>query len=188
MKKQLAFFVDAKRCIGCFTCAMACKNQYHQDAGIKWRDVHPLAPKDYPLTERAFYSLACNHCEKPACLAACPFKAYHKREDGIVAFDRSKCKGAGYCVDACPYGAPKYNTEALKAEKCNFCFQRQDAGLKPACVQGCPTKALQVVDLATFKEPGTVHYPPGFAKADTNPSIRFRVAATPKIAERKKQD
>jgi Fe-S-cluster-containing dehydrogenase component len=167
---------------------MACKNQYHQDPGIKWRDVHPLGPEAYPLTERAFYSLACMHCEKPACLAACPVNAYYKRPDGIVVLDRNKCVGAGDCIEACPYGAPKFNVKVGKSEKCEFCFQRQDAGLKPACVQGCPTGALQVVDLATFKEAGAVHYPPGFAKAKTNPSIRFRVAAVPKVAERKNEN
>jgi Fe-S-cluster-containing dehydrogenase component len=39
MKKQLGFYVDAKRCIGCFACAMACKNQYHQASGVVWRQV-----------------------------------------------------------------------------------------------------------------------------------------------------
>ena len=47
MKKQNAFFVDTRRCIGCFSCAMACKNQYHQPAGVKWRDVFPIDEEFY---------------------------------------------------------------------------------------------------------------------------------------------
>lgn len=41
MTKQYGFFIDADRCIGCFTCAMACKNQYHQEEGVIWRQVYP---------------------------------------------------------------------------------------------------------------------------------------------------
>ena len=39
MAKQLGFLVDANLCIGCSTCAMACKNQYHQEVGVVWRQL-----------------------------------------------------------------------------------------------------------------------------------------------------
>ena len=57
MKKQYAFYIDAERCIGCFTCAMACKNQYHQPETVIWRQVYPIKEEIYPHRERAFYSL-----------------------------------------------------------------------------------------------------------------------------------
>ena len=60
MTKQLGFYVDVERCIGCFTCAMACKNQYHQEKGVIWRQVYPISQQIYPHRESAFYSLACN--------------------------------------------------------------------------------------------------------------------------------
>ena len=89
MKKQYGFFIDTERCIGCFTCAMACKNQYHQPETVVWRQVYPISEEIYPYSERAFYSLACNHCENPACLNVCPVKAYYKREDGIVVHEQA---------------------------------------------------------------------------------------------------
>lgn len=52
MAKQLAFLVDSERCMGCFTCAMACKNQYHQEKGVLWRKVYPLAEAIYPLVNQ----------------------------------------------------------------------------------------------------------------------------------------
>ncbi|GAB4267916.1 MAG: 4Fe-4S dicluster domain-containing protein [Deferrisomatales bacterium] len=184
MKRQWAFFVDAEKCIGCFTCAMACKNQYRLEPGVKWRDVFALRDPVYPHRDRAFYSLACNHCENPrGCVGACPVGAYTKRsEDGVVVHDQDKCIGCGNCVRSCPYGAPRYNPVLKKAEKCSFCHERLDAGRKPACVQGCPTGALELVDLSTFREGGVTQYPPGFLRApELNPSIRFRAPRQPAI-------
>ena len=186
MKKQLAFYIDAERCIGCFTCAMACKNQYHQEEGVVWRYVYDLKEEIYPHRERAFYSLACNHCKNPTCLNVCPVKAYYKRdEDGIVVHEQEKCIGCGNCIRSCPYGAPRYNPVAKKAEKCSFCWQRIDAGLKPACVQSCPVEALQLVDLAELDQTGLTQYPAGFPKfPKLDPSVRFRLPRLPKFIRR----
>ena len=180
-KNQVAFFVDVRRCIGCFSCAMACKNQYHQPPGVVWRYVYSLKEEIYAHHERAFLSLACNHCEHPTCLEVCPVEAYTKREkDGVVVHHQDKCIGCGNCIRSCPYGAPRYNPELKKAEKCSFCWERQDAGLKPACVLGCPTKALQIVRLADFKRPGTLQYIAGFPRMTAlNPSVRFNPPRQP---------
>jgi DMSO reductase iron-sulfur subunit len=186
MAKQLAFSVDADRCIGCFTCAMACKNQYHQEKGVIWRKVYPLAVEIYPHRERAFYSLACNHCENPVCLRVCPVKAYYKRKkDGIVVHQQDRCIGCRNCIRSCPYGAPQFNPVLKKAEKCSFCWQRIDAGLLPACVHACPVQALQLVDLSRFDATGLVHYAPGFPKfPSVNPSVRFRLPRLPLVVRR----
>ena len=183
MKKQLGFYVDAKRCIGCFACAMACKNQYHQASGVVWRQVYPLKEEIYPHHERAFYSLSCNHCEHPVCMEVCPASAYTKREqDGVVMHHQERCIGCGNCVRSCPYGAPRFNPVTERAEKCSLCWQRLDAGIDPACVKSCPTNALRLINLATFNEPNALQFPPGYPRMPRlNPSTRFRQAELPKI-------
>ncbi len=64
MRKQLGFFVDVRRCIGCFTCAMACKNQYHQPTGVKWRDVFPINEELRYLTPWKPTYLSVNYLRK----------------------------------------------------------------------------------------------------------------------------
>jgi formate-dependent nitrite reductase membrane component NrfD len=56
---------------------------------------------------------------------------------------------------ACPYDAIFINPEDGAAEKCNFCAQRIDIGLEPACVVVCPTEAILVGDLNDTGSPVT---------------------------------
>lgn len=72
---------------------MACKSFNQLEPERFWRYVYPLDKAIYPHEERAFYSLACNHCENPACLAACPVEAYTKRDDGVVVHNPERCIG-----------------------------------------------------------------------------------------------
>lgn len=181
MSKRYAFLLDMDKCIGCRGCAMACKNFNQLEPGMVWRQVYPLDESIYPHRERAFLSLSCNHCDDPACLRACPVAAYEKRDDGIVVHHQDKCIGCTNCVRSCPYGAPRFNKEAKHAEKCSMCVERLEAGLMPACVQGCVTGALQLIDLAKFEETNAVQYPAGYpVMKRLNPSTRFILPKMPR--------
>jgi len=80
----------------------------------------------------------CNHCLNPACVAACPSGALHKRgEDGIVLVDQDRCRGWRACVPACPYKKVYYNWQTGKSEKCILCFPRIESGQAPACFHAC---------------------------------------------------
>jgi Fe-S-cluster-containing dehydrogenase component len=185
MAKQLGFFVDSSLCTGCNTCAMACKNQYHQAAGLFYREVYSLSLELFPHRDRAFYSLACNHCGRPVCLEGCPVGAYRKRADGVVVQDNAKCIGCEQCVRSCPFGAPRYNATTKRAEKCGLCHERLDDGRDPSCVQGCPTGALKLVDLLDAPEPEGERFPPGFPpESKPDPSVRFRPARQPVVVRR----
>ena len=93
-------------------------------------------------------SHSCMHCTNPTCLSVCPAAAFTKRKDGIVVLDRSKCTGCGLCKAACPYDAIVISKIDGKAAKCNMCVELLDAGLNPACVDGCPVKCLKVGNVA----------------------------------------
>jgi ferredoxin len=45
---------------------------------------------------------------------------------------------------SCPFDIPKfeYHSWNPRIQKCNLCWERLEAGEKPACVEACPTDAL----------------------------------------------
>jgi tetrathionate reductase subunit B len=47
----------------------------------------------------------------------------------------------------CPYDARYVNPRVNIVEKCYWCEQRVDRGLKPACVHACPSGARSFGDL-----------------------------------------
>ncbi|KKM12073.1 chemotaxis protein CheY [Clostridiales bacterium PH28_bin88] len=105
--------------------------------GPNWEE--DVGAGDYPNVWYFYLARPCNHCTKPACVAACPRKAVYKRdEDGIVLIDQERCRGYRYCVRACPYKKPYFNAIRYKSEKCIFCFPRVEQGVPPACVGQCP--------------------------------------------------
>ena len=89
-------------------------------------------------------SIACMHCQDPACVAACPTEAIHQRPDGIVLIDSARCAGCRYCEWACPYGALSFDPSTGRMTKCDMCVDLIDAGEDPWCVASCVTRALEV--------------------------------------------
>ena len=191
--KQLGFYVDASKCTGCKTCAVACKDKNNLPVGMNFRHVTEFSGGRWWQDRStgawhedvfAYYvSVSCNHCEHPVCTTVCPTKAHHKREDGLVVIDAAKCIGCGMCAMACPYGAPQLDPEAHKMRKCDACQDRLTKGQNPICVDSCTQRALEFGDIEELRRKyGTcVAIAPLPSPAITKPNL---VITPPKNAKR----
>ena len=168
-KRVTGFLTDTTLCIGCKACEVACKEWNHvEDDGLNWSgysydntgalghstwrhvkfiEQPPVvgfggnAP-EIPATW-AFSSDVCKHCGVAGCLEACPTGAIVRGEFGNVYVQPDVCNGCSYCVVSCPFGVVEKNEADGRAFKCTFCYDRQRAGLKPACAQACPTESIK---------------------------------------------
>ncbi|GAA4878708.1 formate dehydrogenase FDH3 subunit beta [Ferrimonas pelagia] len=164
----MKFMCDTKRCIECNGCTVACKNENSEalEWGIQRRRVVTI--NDGQPGE-ASISVACMHCDDAPCMKVCPANVFSKTEDGIVLHDKERCIGCGYCLYACPFGAPQFPKKSVfggkgKMDKCTFCAggpnteagsaeekkqygaNRIAEGKLPMCAELCSTKALLAGD------------------------------------------
>ncbi|MGD9969399.1 MAG: DmsC/YnfH family molybdoenzyme membrane anchor subunit [Sulfuricurvum sp.] len=155
--EQYRFHFDATKCVGCRCCEVACNEQNNNPSEVKWRRVGEMEGGSFPETLTLFNSMSCNHCIDPACLIGCPTESYIKFDNGIVFHDDPSCIGCQYCTWNCPYGVPTYHSERHIVTKCHMCHERLAADQTPACVQACPSGAIEieVVNVEAWKE-GTI--------------------------------
>jgi len=173
-EKRLAMVVDTVRCIGCSTCALACKVENNLPNEIWWNRVLTVGGSEIDTPElrnghleMSYLTLACQHCENAPCVKVCPVGATFKNEDGVIMQDYDRCIGCRYCMVACPYtGVRQFNWEDPEydvpfpvggaevpahqkgtVEKCTFCAHRLEDGLEPACIEVCPARARTFGDL-----------------------------------------
>jgi Fe-S-cluster-containing dehydrogenase component len=104
-ERHWGMVIDTQKCIGCSSCAIACKAENVTPIGVSYMVVFDEEIGTYPNITRKFLPRPCMQCEKPSCVSVCPVKATYKRPDNVVVIDYEKCIGCRYCINACPYGA-----------------------------------------------------------------------------------
>lgn len=160
---RMGVLVDTTVCIGCRNCEWACKTAHDLETPPReaYEDPAPFAemrrPDDTALTVVNRYEnpgnpelpyavkVQCMHCDHPACVSACIVGAISKEENGAVLWDTDKCIGCRYCMVACPFQIPAFEYDKAlnpRIMKCDFCTERREKGLLPACVDTCPVEAL----------------------------------------------
>jgi formate dehydrogenase iron-sulfur subunit len=176
--EQYRFAFAMEACVGCHSCEAACAEQNGLPAGTAWRRVGEIEGGEFPHTRRLHLSMSCNHCLEPACLIGCPTEAYVKLDNGVVAHQADECIGCQYCTWNCPYSVPVFQPDRRIVTKCDMCLPRLEAGLEPACVGACPTKAISVekVNVAAWRDDHTAGDAPLLPSSDlTLSTTRYEV-------------
>jgi Fe-S-cluster-containing dehydrogenase component len=168
-----AMVIDLRKCIGCYSCMISCKQEHFLPPGMFWSRVVISETGTYPTVTKQMYPVGCNHCKEAACVKACPTRATTRREDGIVIIDSNKCVGCRYCLIACPYQQRTYHADGDKeyfpgqglteyeiigrklyplqtgtVVKCNFCVERIDKGIKEGLKPGVDREATPACVIA----------------------------------------
>ena len=134
--------IDYDKCVGCEMCVMRCSLDKTGMVNPAHARIHIVRHEE----EGIMMPAACRHCDEPRCLAVCPVNAISKDgATGLLHIDAETCIGCKLCVEACLYGGPTdVPREGRKAKQsarikviCDLC------GGKPACIEMCPTGAIQ---------------------------------------------
>lgn len=166
MAAKYGMVLDLDRCIGCYTCVVACKMVNGTRPDINYNGVETMEWGEYPQAHQRYLLTMCMHCENPSCVTVCPSGATYRVDDGAVLIDYDKCIGCGYCITACPYEQRHYVSEDETSfpghvapyeeessqrlglvEKCHFCHARVLKGDAPACTVHCPGQCRKFGDV-----------------------------------------
>jgi len=164
-RENLIIHAQPDLCMGCHACELACAV-----AHVEGHDLLSAVAAKLPLQPRihvvmvdgATMPMQCRQCEDAPCTKVCPTGAC-RQTDGQVEIIEQHCIGCKLCVMVCPFGAITVRSEVVAegisltnhgvATKCDLCvdFRAETGATEPACVQSCPTKAIQLVDLDEYR-------------------------------------
>lgn len=128
--------VNPEKCVGCSICEFACSLE-------KEAVLNPMKSRIRIIRGPPFIQLAttCRQCEDTPCIRACPEDALHQSEaTGAILVDAEKCNGCKWCLEACEFGAIRYDAAGDTVVICDLCDG------DPKCKEMCPEEAIDFVD------------------------------------------
>jgi len=143
--------VNIEKCLACKSCELACALTHSKSKVLEEAITESPKPQRTVTVEPAeefAVPMQCRHCEDAPCVTICPTQAIHRQRDNTpVLIDRDRCIGCNFCIIVCPFGVINITNDGKAVVKCDLCIERTQAGEEPACVEACPTGALQFCEL-----------------------------------------
>jgi carbon-monoxide dehydrogenase iron sulfur subunit len=145
--------VHLDRCTGCRTCELYCAVDRGSSGKtlLKAIQEHPL-PQSRVRVEgnnQVPIALQCRHCLQAPCLDACLTGALTRDpKSDMVVVQEDRCIACWTCTMFCPYGVIYPWPERKIALKCDRCAFMEN----PVCVDVCPCKALELVEIGNYEE------------------------------------
>jgi len=140
--------VHLDRCTGCKTCELYCAAERGSSGKtlLKALQESPLPQPRLRVegSNAAPLPFQCRHCLEAPCLEACLTGALVREpKSNLVVVQEDRCIACFTCTLFCPYGVIFPWPERKIALKCDRCAYME----KPVCVEVCPCRALELVEL-----------------------------------------
>ena len=154
---------DPEKCIGCTVCEYACSMTNEET-------FNPTKSRIRVLRFGSLNNLAiaCRHCEDSPCVTACPRNALTQEIDtGMIIVNEEACRGCGWCINACQFGAMMMHPTKKVVFTCNNCKDQTDG---PQCVKWCPEEALVFTTAVELSQKYRILSDENFLKGHPPPS------------------
>ena len=70
---KMTMVVDLDKCVGCYACEIACKQENDVALSSYWNMVHEMGPQgEFPNLKMYWLPRACQQCMNPSCVEVCP--------------------------------------------------------------------------------------------------------------------
>src|SRR6185369_8727743 len=172
---RFGMVIDLRRCVGCGTCALACKAEHNtrtraNGQSFNWADFIMKTEGKFPNVTQTVLPVLCNHCTDAACVKACPVtpKAMYKTPEGVTMHDNALCIGCRSCQVACPYSHVELTDASLSGETYSvISFNAADGNPQPqwadtsVMIAGCTSSGAETAKAAGAATPAMNQYETG---------------------------
>ncbi|WDP92012.1 MAG: formate dehydrogenase [Desulfobacter sp.] len=171
-----SFFVDLTLCTACRGCQVACKQwkdlpaeqtknfgSHQNPADLSSQTLRLVRFNEgrdkHGKLRWNFFPEQCRHCIEPPCKYMLNMyradAVTHDENTGAVVYNEGVNLSATVGLEPkqiCPYNVPRLDKSTGQWTKCDMCIDRVKEGLKPACVNSCPTGTMNFGDREAMLE------------------------------------